>query len=227
MQASLGGKDGLEGRAALEWLCRSYWRPVHDVVRRKGYSPEDALDLTQGFFELLIESTDFGRLDQARGKFRSWVLGALHHFLINDARKARTLKRNEGKATFSLDAMRPVQGSGWEPIDDSLTPDKAFDRRWALTVLESAMALVEQDYHRRGAGAQYLQLKPFLTGGVEAGAYDAIAQELGVAQNHVAVVVKRLRERFRERVRFVVSETVASESEIEAEMQALFAALRG
>ena len=210
----------------MEWLCRSYWRPVHESIRRRGHSPEDALDLTQGFFAGLIEKEKLENVDPARGRFRSWVLGALQHFLLNNARRARTQKRHAGTAAFSLEAML-ADGAACEPVDDSLTPDKAFDRRWALTVLDEAVRLVCEEYTRRGAADQFARLKPFLMAGSSAGEYEAVARELGTTTNHVAVAVKRLRERFRDRVRAVVAETVADPSEVDGEMGELFAALRG
>ncbi len=227
LRAKQGLGAGTAAQDALEWLCRSYWRPVHDLVRRNGLLPEDALDLTQGFFEMLIEKPDFGQVEQSKGKFRSWILGALHHYLLNDARKRHAQKRNSGKMAISLSALQPPDEGGWEPIDAALTPDRAFDRRWALTVLEAAMNRLQRDYEARGAGEQFQHLKPFLAGGVESGNYSKIAEELGVTNNQVAVAVKRFRERFRDRVRSVVAETVAGPEDVDGEMEELFRALRG
>jgi RNA polymerase sigma-70 factor (ECF subfamily) len=221
------GSGSANRQEALEWLCRAYWRPVYGHVRRKGNDHDAAMDLTQGFFAALLSGDPFAGVSQERGKFRAWMLAALNHFLHNQHDHASAKKRGGGSTILSVEALREAEGMNWEPADAALPPDREFDRRWALSVMEQALSSVDQDYAKRGAADQFAALKPFLTGRPAAGGYDSLAAQLGTTQNNVAVAVKRLRERFRERVRHTVRETVGSAADLEGEMAYLFAALRG
>ena len=221
----VSASGGERGPEALEWLCKAYWSPLYSFIRRRGHSHEDALDLTQGFFASLLDGEPFANVDQSRGRFRAWMQGSLNHFLLNAHDKASAMKRGGGTPTLSIDEM--ADGTAWEPLDPTLTPDLEFDRRWALAVMNQALAAVEEEYSRRGASDQFDVLKPFLTARPDLGGYDSVATQLGVTPNTVAVAVKRLRERFRERVRTAVMETVGSAEDLESEMAHLFAALRG
>ena len=215
---------GARGQA-LEWLCKVYWRPLYGHVRRKGHGHEEALDLTQGFFAALLSGEPLAGLDPSRGKFRAWLLGTLNHFLLNEYDRATALKRGGGKPVLALEQLAAADNF-WEPEDPALPPDRAFDRRWALTVMEQGLTALETEYAKRGAQGQFELLKPFLTSRTDAGGYESLAEQLGTTANSVAVAVKRLRTRFRERVRQVVQETVGSEENLEEEMAYLLAALR-
>ncbi len=219
-------REAAQGREALEWLCRSYWTPVYGHVRRKGVAHDEALDLTQGFLTSLLETEPFAGLDPARGRFRAWILASLNHFLANERTRVSAAKRGGGRPTLSVEELAAAHVA-WEPEDPALPPDRAFDRRWAVTVMEQALAAVEADYAKRGASTQFTALKPHLTGRADPGTYDALAAELNTTNNSVAVAVARLRERFRTAVRAIVRETVGSEEELGDEMAHLFSALRG
>ena len=184
------------------------------------------MDLTQAFFALLLAGEPFANVDQAKGKFRSWLLAALNHFLLNEHDRASTLKRGGGKQTLAIEELAAA-GNSWEPPDPSLPPDREFDRRWALAVMEQGLTALENEYVKRGALEQFAFLKPFLTTRTNAGGYDRLAEQLGTSTNSVAIAVKRLRERFRERIRSVVKETVGTAADLDEEMAHLFAALRG
>lgn len=213
-------------RAALEWLCRSYWQPLYRHARLRGCGHEEALDATQGLFARLLAGERFATLEESRGRFRAWLLGAMNHYLADQWDRARAAKRGGSTLTIPLEELA---GSAvpWEPPDGALTPDREFDRNWALAVLDQAMAAVEQEYAERGAGEQFRLLCPFLAGRPDARAYQMIAEETGTSGNSVAVAVKRLRERFRLRVRGLVRETMGSEEDLESEVALLHAALRG
>lgn len=212
---------------ALDWLCRSYWKPLYRHVRGRGQTHADALDLTQGFFALLLEGEPFAGAEQSQGRFRAWLLAALNHYLSDQRDHATAKKRGGGCVTLSLDEMNAVGSQAWEPSDPALPPDQMFDRGWAMEVMDQALEALAQDYTRRGAANQFVLIKPFLTSRTDSGGYDALALQLNTTTNSVAVAVKRLRERFREQVRAVVRDTVGSEAELENEMSHLFAALRG
>jgi RNA polymerase sigma-70 factor (ECF subfamily) len=221
-----GGRDGSR-REALEWLCAAYWRPLYGHVRRKGHDHEAALDFTQGFFAALLAGEPFAGVERGKGRFRAWMLAALNHFLLNEHDRAAALKRGGRKATLAIEQLQAAGNQNWEPADPSLPPDREFDRRWALAVMDQALTAVEKEYAKRGAADQFALLKPFLAGRADAGNYDALAKNLGTTPNNVAAAVKRLRERFRDRVKQAVMDTVGSAEDLDSEMAHLFAALRG
>lgn len=203
-------------RDALGELCALYWQPVYGFVRRSGCGPDDALDLTQGFFARILEGEDLARVDRARGRFRSWLLVALQHFLANERRRARAQKRGGGQATISIDARAAEDDYACEPVDLT-TPERIYERRWAMTILARVMAdLARED------GARFERLRPLLTSDE---GYEAVARALGETVGALRVQVHRLRRAYRDRLRAEIARTVAEPREIDDELHHLFAAL--
>jgi RNA polymerase sigma-70 factor (ECF subfamily) len=219
------GKTGsLEAEAALEELCRTYWYPLYAYVRHQGYAPHDAQDLTQGFFASFLAKNYLQNLDAERGKFRSFLLAALNHFLANERDRARTIKRG-GKQTFVfLDDDSAEERYKLEPAT-SLTPAMIFERHWAVAVLEEALRQLRREFVDSGREAQFERLKQFLEGDVERGAYQIAATEMNVSPGAVAMAVQRLRQRYRELIRGEVARTLANLADVETEMRHLFAVL--
>jgi len=212
------------GNAALEKLCHTYWFPIYSFLRRQGRSEPDAKDLTQQFFSLLLKRRDFQRADASKGKFRTFLLVSLRNFLANEHDRNTAAKRGGGQAIFSLDAIPPDQFLQIEPASD-LTPDKMYDRRWALRLLEEALRRLHEEMGAGGKAELFQALKPFLTEDPAAGDYGAVATKLGLTSQTVAVNVHRLRQRFRELVRAEVTQTVSCPTEVEEEMRHLHQAL--
>jgi RNA polymerase sigma factor (sigma-70 family) len=219
-------QDGISPAAhtALEALCTAYWYPLYAYVRRKGLSPSDAQDLTQEFFYRLIDKNYLGSVDRKLGSFRSFLLASISHLLNNEWHKARALKRGGERQILSLDAEQ-AEGRFIQEADSSDSPEKAFDRRWAVTLLERALARLREEFSTSGKLQQFNLLKGFLSELPEQGDYAAVAEQLGMDARSVAVAVHRLRVRYREIVRSDVAETVTSEAELKAEMTHLFASL--
>ena len=212
--------------AAMERLCRTYWYPLYSYVRRRGYSAEDGQDLTQEFFARLLAKNDLGQVGPEKGKFRSFLLSALNHFLANEYDRAKAQKRGAGQAPISLDAAAAEGMFGLEPVCD-LTPEKIFEQRWAATLLEQAFARLQEEYTQSHKQALFTELKAFLTEGASSGDYAPVATRLNLAPGAVAVAVHRLRQRYRECVRAEVAQTVATAADLEDELRHLFAVLAG
>lgn len=209
-------------RAALEELCELYWPPVYSFVRRSGRDAPDAFDLTQGFFARILEHNDLAAVDPARGRFRSWLLGALKHFLANEWRASTALKRGGGATILSLDALAAEGRYAHEPVDP-LTPERLYERRWALTVLERVLSRLHAECAADGNAARFEALKGFLTG--EGMSYDALARELGEPAGTLRVAVHRLRRRYRDLLCDEIAETVERPEDVEDEIRQLMAAL--
>jgi len=209
---------------ALEKLCRTYWYPLYAYVRRQGESPHDAQDLTQEFFARLLARNYLGTVGREKGKFRSFLLAALNHFMADERDRAGAAKRGGGKALISLDE-EDAETRYRADIASPLPPDKIFEKRWATTLLEQAFAKLREESVAAGKGERFDRLKIFLQEGSDPGDYAAIGVELGMAANTVAAAVHRLRERYRELVRAEIAHTVSSPEEVKEEMRHLFAAL--
>lgn len=219
-----GDEHSAEGREALEKLCRTYWFPLFAFLRRKGYDEETAKDLTQGFFARLLERKDLQAVDARKGKFRTFLLASLTHFLANEHDRAIAAKRGGGRVIISLDEIPPEQFQQFEPATH-LSADKLFDQRWAMALLEQAVARLRAEMDSTGKSAQFERLKMFLTADPSDGEYHHAAQQLGSTSQSVAVMVHRLRQRYRELVRAEVADTVASPADVDEEMRHLYAAL--
>ena len=213
-----------DAAAALETLCRAYWYPLYSYIRRKGLSAADAQDVTQEFFCRLIGKNYLESVDRARGSFRSFLLASINHLLANEWDKARALKRGGGKQILSLDAEEAEGRYVQEPAAHD-SPEKAFDRRWALTLLDRALSLLREEFATGGRLAQFDLLKVFLSDVAGDGDYAALAGPLGLEPGGVAVAVHRMRVRYREIVRAEIAQTVATEAELKAEMRHLFAVM--
>jgi RNA polymerase sigma-70 factor (ECF subfamily) len=204
-------------------LCSAYWRPLYAYVRRRGYDGEDARDLTQAFFARLLEKNGVGGADPERGRFRAWLLGALKHFLANEWDRSQTQKRGAGRSVLSLEFESADERLRLEPAHE-LTPERAFERDWALSVLERAFQRLESDWAARGRRELFLGLKPTLVG--EPGeTLRSLGQRLGQSEGAVKVAAHRLRRAFRAALRREIAETVEGDADVEDELAALIAAL--
>ena len=212
------------GHEALEHLCRAYWYPLYAYVRRQNYSPHDAQDLTQAFFERLLEKNYVAQANPSRGRFRSFLLAALKHFLADEWDKARAQKRGGGQPLFSLDAENAESRYHLEPVDSN-GPEKIYDRRWALTVLEEAVFRLRTEYVAVGKADLFEQLRRFEAGEIESTSYADMAAQLAMPENTFKSHLRRLRQRNRELVRAVIAETVTTPGDIDGEIRYLLAVL--
>ena len=210
-------------RRALGELCEAYWPPLYAFVRRRGHDEHDARDLTQAFFERLLEKEDLRAADPERGRFRAFLLTSLRHFLANqwDAQQAK--KRGGGRTSLSLDFELVERGLA-PSLTDHRTPEAEFDRAWALQVLAEAARALESSYRTRGQGALFEALRPTLAGASLP--YREIAERLSMNEGSVKVAAHRLRRRYRLEIEKQIEETVGSANEVQAEWQELFAAVR-
>ncbi len=218
------GTDNSHGREALARLCQIYWYPLYAFVRRQGHTPHDAQDLTQEFFARLLEKDSLGDVDRSKGKFRSFLLAALKHFLSKEWARAKALKRGGGRAPVPLDTTGAENRYRREP-EDNATPEKLFERRWALTLLDQVLTRLSEDYAATGKRALFEQLQGCLTGDRHLLPYAEHAARLGVSEGAVKVSVHRLRQRYRRLLRDEIAQTVATPAEIDDEIRQLFAAL--
>jgi RNA polymerase sigma factor (sigma-70 family) len=218
------GRDTADGRDSLARLCQSYWRPLYAYVRRRGYSPEDAQDLTQAFFARLMEKHWVAAADQARGRFRSFLLAALNHFLADEWDRARAQKRGDGIAFLSLDLATAEAQYAREPVDAE-TPERIFERRWALTLLGQVLDRLRSEYERDGRGALFDALHPTLAGERTTQPYRELARTLGLSEAAVKSAVHRLRQRYRQLLREEIAVTLDGDDGIDDELRHLFAVL--
>ena len=219
-----GHSDTPRARAALEQLCRNYWQPLYAYVRRAGYSREEGEDLTQEFFARLLASNSVARADPARGRFRSFLLASLKHFLVNEWEKARAQKRGGGADLIPLE-FDTAETRCVQPIAPGDSPDRAYDRQWALALLEVVLSGLRREYRKAGREDLFLGLKDTLGGGRAEIPYRELATRLGLSEGAVKVAAHRLRRRYCELLREEVANTVAQPGEGEEELKALFAAL--
>lgn len=211
-------------REALEELCRAYWYPLYAFVRSRGYSAVDAQDLTQAFFAQIIETCGFASADRERGRFRSYLLGAMKHFLANEWHRAQTQKRGGQVQFIEWDALDPeARYAGASAQSDN--PEHLFDREWALQTISRALQELRGEMAKAGKSEQFDALKGSLTGEDEL-PRDQIAARLGMSENAIKVAVHRLRRRYRKLLRAAIAETVSNEADLNDEMRYLIAVLR-
>jgi RNA polymerase sigma-70 factor (ECF subfamily) len=219
-----GGADAARSGEALEALCRAYWYPLYAWVRRQGRSPEDAEDLTQAFFASLLARRDLGGADRAKGRFRSFLLASMKHFLANERDRARAQKRGGGQPLLALDAGSAETRYALEPSHGE-SADRVFERRWALTLLDATLARLRAEYARDGKERLFDELKETLAAGRGEVPYAGIGARMGMGEGAVKVAAHRLRRRYREALRSEIADTVASPGEVEEELRHLHAAV--
>ena len=205
---------------ALERLCRTYWRPIYGYVRRHGAGTHDAEDLTQGFFALLLERKDFEAVRREKGRLRSYLLTSLKNFLAKARRRELTVKRGEGRALVPLDELLARERADLEPAD-TLSADRIYERRWALTLLEQVLTRLGEEYRAAGPAASGLfeQLKQALTDEPGKPSQAKIAEELSMNENAVKQAFYRLRQRYRSLLREEIAQTVAVPGDVEDELR--------
>ena len=210
-------------REALEKLCRVYWYPLYGFVRRQGRSPEDAQDLTQEFFAHFLENETFRAADQDRGRFRTFLLACLKHFLVGEWRKGQAAKRG-GSAIFSLDQAEAEERYQAEPGTDA-SPDKIFDKRWAATLLDEVLRRLGEDYAAQGKLALFEKLKLTVWGNKEVAPYSELAPQLGMTEGALKVAVHRLRHAYLQLLRTEVAQTLANPADVDDELRHLIRAM--
>jgi DNA-directed RNA polymerase specialized sigma24 family protein len=216
--------DDEAARRSLEELCQAYWYPLYAFLRRRGIEPPDAEDQVQAFFVLLLERRDFAAADPGRGRFRSWLRTALKNFVVNEVEKAATLKRGGGRRLLSIDRDAAEERFSAEPATDR-TPEREFDRAWALSTLERATERLRREYQERGKSDLFEALRPELVAERGEGDREALATSLGLRPGALKVAIHRLRQRFGEALRTEIGETVESAEETDAELEELRRAL--
>jgi RNA polymerase sigma factor (sigma-70 family) len=210
---------------ALEKLCRTYWWPIYGFVRRHGYSPEEAQDLTQGFFALLLERRDLDAVRREKGRLRSYLLASLKNFLAKAHRRAMTVKRGEGRALVPLDELLARERADLEPAD-TLTADRIFERRWALTLLEQVLTRLESEYRSAGNAKLFDCLKEFLSDEPGRRSQAEVAAELGMTENAVKQAFHRMRQRYRQLLHDEIAQTVAVPGDVEDELRHFISVLQ-
>jgi RNA polymerase sigma-70 factor (ECF subfamily) len=223
--AAASSGESAEARAALTVLCQTYWYPLYAYARRRLAHAEDARDLTQEFFARLLEKDYLQAADARRGKFRSFLLTAFQRFLVKEHARSTAQKRGGGRRPVSLEFQDGEDRYRHEPADRT-TPETLFERRWALTLLEQALARLRQEFTASGKEQLFEALKGTLTGDGSSEPYERIGRDLGLSEAAVKTAAHRLRRRYQELLRAEVSQTVTSSAEVEDEIRDLFAAVR-
>ena len=221
-----GGEDLLQKSEALEQLCRTYWYPLYAYIRRRGHGPEDAQDLTQEFFARLLRKNYPAQADRAKGKFRSFLLLTLNHFLADEFDRGTARKRGGGQVFIPLD-VETAEGRYVREPADHLSPEKLFERRWAQSILENALVRLRQEYGAETQPDAYAVLKGFEPGEQLSLSYLEAAARLGISESALKARIHRLRQRHRELVREEIARTVCTASEVDEELRHLLAVLRG
>jgi RNA polymerase sigma-70 factor (ECF subfamily) len=214
-----------DSRASLATLCKVYWPPIYAFIRRNGYDSDQAQDLTQAFFVAMLEKNYLGDADRERGRFRTFLLTAVKHYLANEWDRAHALKRGGGQIAVPID---PIQAEGWcaPEVIEQRTPESLFERRWALSLLEQVMAKLRAECARMGKSEYFDKVSTLLDGDPAPHRYDALAAELGATAGALRVAVHRMRRRYQELLRAEIAETVSTPAEIDDEIRFLLAALR-
>jgi len=214
-----------QSTAALERLCRAYWYPLYAHVRRRGHGPDEAQDLTQEFFARLLERNDLAAVSPHKGKFRSFLLAAMNHFLANEWDRARAAKRGGGQVLLSLDETRMGEERFLhEPAGEAVS-QHVFDRAWALTLLDQALRRLESEFAEAGKALHYAEWKLFLSREATASEREAAGARLGMTSGAVAVAVHRFRQRYGELLRAEVAQTVMQPGDVAEEWRYLFTLL--
>lgn len=218
-------RDSIVAAQALDRLCRTYWYALYVYVRRQGYDFHEAQDLTQEFFARLLEAQSLRSVDREKGKFRSFLLASMNHFLAKEWNRAHRQKRGGGRLVFSLDDDA-AERRYLQELADHVTADKLYDRRWAMTVLEQAMSRLRNELAAQGKAAVFDELRSAISGQRGHGEYAQAAARLQMTEGAVKVTVHRLRKRYGELLRDEIAQTLANPNDIDDEIRDLFAALR-
>lgn len=213
-----------KAQAALAYLCQTYWYPLYAFVRRRGHAPEDAKDLTQTFFARLLQCNWVGDADRERGRFRTFLLTAVSRFLSDEWDKLRALKRGGDVAHVPVQLDTAETRYGYEPVDNA-TPEQCYERRWALTLLDTVLHRLRVEYERDGKGGLFGALSSCLLGNRERQPYAQLAVQLEMNEGPVKVAVHRLRKRYRQLLRAEIAQTMAAPEEVDDELRHLFAVL--
>jgi RNA polymerase sigma-70 factor (ECF subfamily) len=219
-----GGLGSPQADLALADLCHTYWYPLYAFVRRKGHSVHDAQDLTQAFFARLLEKNYVAGADRERGRFRTYLLAALTHFLADESDKERRLKRGGGRKIISFDAASAEERYLLEPVD-RFDAAKLYERRWVTTLFDKVLDRLEQEFHDSGKAGLFDELKGSLLAEDTASPYAEAGARLGMKEDAVKQAVHRMRRRYRELFREEIAQTVAGPDEVDDELQHLFAVL--
>lgn len=218
-----GRGESTQERAALSAMCEAYWYPIYALVRRRGFNAQDALDLTQGFFARILEKRDFDGADPERGRFRSYLSGAMINFIKNSEREKRAAKRGGDQAVLSLDHEAAEDRYRLEATDSN-SPEKQYDRDWALVLIDRALDALREAYRSSGKANLFEALEPLLTG-ADSESYATLAEQLGMKEGALKVAVHRLRKRFRAELQREIAQTVSDPSQVDSELAQLFEAL--
>lgn len=216
--------DGVVSKEALARLCSTYWRPLYAFIRRQGMSPHEAEDLTQEFFQRFLERDSLRNVSPAGGKFRSFLLACLKHFLAGQRERAHAQRRGGGCEVVSLDGASEESRYLVEPVD-AISPDVVFERRWAFTVLEQVLNRLKEDYTQRHQGDLFECLQGFLPGGQGGASRAEVAAKQGMSAGTLDVAIHRLRQRFGAFVRAQVAQTVSSDEQVDEEIRHLISVL--
>jgi|SRR5215831_9477850 len=214
--------NSTQSQDALEMLCRTYWYPIYAFIRRNGRAPHDAQDLTQEFFARFLQTNSIVRADPARGKFRTFLLGALKNFLTDAHRKATAWKRGGGVKIVSFEETDAEERYRLEPVDNR-TPDQLYEQRWVVGLLDTAIVRLRDEFRAAGKERQFQVLKVFLSREGDDASYGAAGAELNTSGKTIAVAVHRIRRRFKQVVRSAIADTVSTPEEAEEEYRSLFA----
>jgi RNA polymerase sigma factor (sigma-70 family) len=210
---------------ALEKLCRTYWRPVYGFIKRQGTGPEEAEDLTQGFFALLLERRDFNAVRKEKGRLRSYLLTSVKHFLASQQRRAMAMKRGRGQSLVRFEELSAIERAQVEPADP-LSADRLYERRWALTLMAQVLRRLNDEYDIAGNAALFDCLKQLLPDEPGAPSRAEIAARLDMTENAVRQALHRFRQRYQMLLHEEISHTVAIASDVEDELRHLIAVLR-
>ncbi|MBL7187449.1 MAG: sigma-70 family RNA polymerase sigma factor [Phycisphaerae bacterium] len=226
MVLAAGRSSSPRHEPALSTLCQTYWFPLYAYLRRHGHDAHEAADYTQAFFAQMLDKDYLKKVKPEGGKFRSFLLTALKHFIANERARAAAKKRGGGRAILSLDFENAESQYALEPADD-LTPEKLFEKSWALTVLERTMDRLGAELASKGKQKLFDHLRVYLAAEPSAIPYREVAAELGMTEGAARVAVHRLRKQCRQLLRDEIAQTVADEGQIDDEIRGLFAALSG
>jgi DNA-directed RNA polymerase specialized sigma24 family protein len=221
-----GGNNTTNAGQALAKLCQTYWYPLYAYVRRRGFSPPDAEDMTQEFFARFLAHGWVANADREKGRFRSFLLCAMNHFLANEWDKARAQKRGGGATLLPLEFGTAETRYCREPAD-SVTPEQQYERQWALTLLATVTRRLQAEHERDGKGELFAALHPCLVGDRASQPYAELATKLKTTEGAVKSAVHRLRQRYRQVLREEIAQTVAEPGEVEGELRHLIAVLGG